>query len=68
MLIRKKEIIFNVDASTGLPTGFSNVVTSGPITEEFLLLTDTLIAEFIQPFWKEKTLLKACATIIPSSK
>jgi hypothetical protein len=65
MLIKNKESIFALDPTTHLPQSFLQVNSSSPLTEEYILLANTLIAEFIRPFCKEKTLLKAFATVIP---
>jgi len=63
MLINKKQLAFNLDPATHKPQSFMQ--ETNLFTEQFITIANNLVAEFIRPFCKEKTLLKAAATVIP---
>ena len=61
VLLQNKEFVFTLDPKTKMPQRFVEAarIDSKALVEEYMLLANILVAQFIKPFCGDKTLLRA---------
>jgi exoribonuclease R len=70
VLLHNTEFIFKLDPDSRLPQDFteSSRIESKSLVEEYMLLANILVAQFIKPFCGPKTLLRAHSDIQDENK
>ena len=70
VMFLNREFHFNLDKETRLPTDFSEIkkMQSKSLVEEYMLLANILIAEYLFKYCKDKTLLRAHNDIAADKK
>lgn len=69
MLLHNTEFVFKLENESRLPISFEEAsrIESKSLVEEYMLLANIKVAEFLSKYCKEKTLLRAHADI-PADK